>query len=312
MLKVLASAALVALAGCSPYGFSGEVGQFAEGVNQISAAFTAGYANVTNDTVARQDVAFRDRRAAVEVAPSCVFSSADGEAGSAPCRLYPAGGQPPQLTTLEKAAPETEKALAGLRNYAEALQALTNAADRAAFDAAAGRLQAAVGGLASLASSGAPGIGAIAPPAVAALAWLVGTGLDQERYNALRWGVNHSASSVRTIATVLGIGLDAINASRQEQLLSGIRELARLLGPQLSQTDYNARLALTEQRLSQLDALRHVNASRVATLLSRAHDKLLEAVNDPSRSIGDVARAIGEFADHAKALRDALAARSGS
>ena len=203
-MKTLLCSSLFLLIGCSsPYQFSREIGDFSSGVDRVSNAYVAGYDNLTSDRQTYRDLVFADASAKLKLANGCI----PGGVNALLCDFYRQGeSQPsPSDPALAASRQRTLDALSALQNYAHALQAITNAADRAAFNSAAARLNAAVTAL----------LEKVPNPAVAAssavfsasfnvVAWVFGQALDQQRFETLRHDVNLAVAPVRSIAKGLG------------------------------------------------------------------------------------------------------------
>ena len=174
---------LLSLGACSPYPFSKEVSGISTGVDQVSTGFTAGYAALMADRAASAQYQLTARRSKASLAASCGVPVGKSPDSQLPCVVFPAGDTPPGLTKVEQKRDKIMGTLTGLQNYAHALAAVTNAADRAAYDAAVAQLSGAVGALAKNADAAAPGLSTIAPAAVNLVGWVVGTALDQQRFD---------------------------------------------------------------------------------------------------------------------------------
>jgi hypothetical protein len=307
-MRRIAWIVVVFLAGCTPYDFGKEIGSFSTGVDQLSAAFTTGYANLAADLSSQRQLSLDDSKAKVLIARSCAVPVSTLAQSQEPCALYSSRQSAPVLTDLQKTRPATVKVLKVLTDYAHALEAVTSAADRAAFDASSKRLEASVGNLATAANAVAPGAGTIAPVAVSMAAWMVGAALDKDRFDSLQRGVNSADGSVKIVATTLGIGLEAVRNDRLTALYETTVALVKPLEARLSETAYKQRLTEAETTRATLDALRQSNPAGATSSLVEAHEKLVAAVNDPGRSFASMTTAVGDFASQAKALRDALSA----
>lgn len=304
---------LLGLAACSPYSFSKEVGDFSIGVDQLSSAFTDGYSALASDRTTRAQLELTAERAKVGLADAC-FDSEDVN----PCELHRAGTSrtetpEPTLPLIFQQRAKAMDAVAVLRNYAHALAAVTNAADRAAYDAAVAQLAGSVGALAANANAVAPGASIVAPAVVNAGGWVVGTALDQQRFEALKAGVTAAGtppgggSPIATVAQTLGAGLFALSEARQAELVPEAHLLVDRLDPSLSASDYRQALSDAQAVVATLDGVRRSNPTAVANALVDAHDALLAAVNDPRRNSASLVQAVGKFADQAAALQAAFA-----
>lgn len=306
---------LVGVAACSPYVFSGEITTVSTGVDQVANGFTAGYASLAADRAAQVQLALTETRAKADIPRSCLVPVGPSPESQAPCLLFTHGSAEPALTAVEQTRDKTMQVLRVLKNYTHALAAVTNAADRAAFDAAVTQLSGAVGGVAKFADAAAPGTSVIAPAAVNLIGWVFGTALDQQRFDSLKTAVNavgkpgaNGIKPMDSVTRTLGLGLSAIDDARRRILFDEARTLRATLGPAMNDSAYRQRLTDSQAMLAVLDGLRKADPSGTATALGAAHDALVDAVNDPSRNYAALLTAVGLFADKAAALQAAFSA----
>ncbi len=207
---------LLEVAACSPYNFSPEVMIFSSDVDQVSQGFSTTYAALATDRTERFQTELIDGRAAIVSSKSCeVAVSPDVSGSEAPCQLYRQGGAASQPSDVEVALKRTKDTLQpALQNYTHALAAVTNAADRAAYDAAVGQLASALCGITKAAGP----TGAAACQGVTAgvdiIGWLIGQRLDNQRFDSLKAAVNAVGSApegrnsaMKIITDALGKGL---------------------------------------------------------------------------------------------------------
>lgn len=301
---------LLGLASCSPYSYSKEVSAISTGVKNLSDGFASGYTGLASDRAAQAQLGLTDMRTKVSVAASC-----DDPNSQLPCVLYRFGDTPPALTAIEQVRSKTADVLAVLKGYADALAAVTNATDRTAYDAAVVQLSGAVGALAKTADPAAPGVSTVAPALVNLGGWLVGTALDQQRFNSLKVGItaastlqDNGKTPIDTVATTLGSGLLALSLQRQAILSNEVDALIKPLGPSLTAAAYQQRLNEAQEVVAVLDGLRKADPTAAAAGLVKAHAALVAAVNDPTRNYSSLLKSVGDFTDRAAALRTALAA----
>jgi hypothetical protein len=299
---------LVLLAGCSPYQFSQEVGDFSTGVDQLSSSFSNGYTGLAADRAAAAHQALLDRRPRVTTTVSCGVPGKADDYTRLPCGALELNQpQPAPLNSQVDRKTVTDK-LQVLQNYVHALQAVTNAADRAAFDAAAQRLEGAVSNLATTANAAAPGAGAIAPAATNVVLWVVGTALDNDRFDALRNGVTLAATPVKNISAELGTALQIIADDKAQVLTAAAKALLKPLGPKLAATTYKERLVAAEAILAELDAVQLSAPAQAAQKMSKAHSALVAAVQSPHPQLAELMKSLSDFEAAAKPLKDALTA----
>ena len=305
-----------ALAGCSPYNFSSQVTEFSSGVDKLSTGFNATATALATDRENEVEAKLAAARDKVVASPACDVAVNKAVTGSeAPCLLYRAGGQPSAPSAIEVALGKTRTAIAALQAYSHALAAVTDAADRSAYDAAVGKLAQSVAGLASAAGpTGAAAGGGIAS-GVNLIGWLVGEGLDYQRFDALKRAVNAVGTAPPGDDTTIGLVTNAIGKglllAREEQLTTLNRTLdaeIAVLGPADRDADYRQRLADAEALAASIQALREADPVGTAQQLDTAHQALVKAVNDPSKNIADLTAALSAFSSKAEALQSSLTA----
>jgi hypothetical protein len=317
---------LLLLAGttaCSPYSFSKEVASISRGVDKLSDAFSEGYDGLAADRAAKNLIEMVDERKAIIVARSCETRRVRSDNSTAVCALYMQGTEPPTQTEAEATRAVTMESVRILKEYANALAAVTNAADRAAYDAAIAQLAGAVGTMTTAANVVAPGVSVLAPAAVNLIGWLFGTALDQHRYDSLKRAINIVGkplpdqanrapdSPIRVTTRTLGEGLYMLKVARMEVLGAEVDVLVDGLNSRRWSDDaYRKRLVDAQTTLAMANALRKSDPKGAAADLANAHDQLVLAVNDPARSYPDLLKALGEFTDKVTAVHSALAAIS--
>lgn len=317
----LVGALVTLLVACSPYSYSTEIAKVSDGVNKLSDAFTSGLDNIASDRIASTQITIIDNRNSgkqVLVSPNCERSNA--KPGEDPCALYLDGTAPPTLTPAERDRAKAMEAIKVLKDYANALAAVTNAADRTAYDAAVGNLAAAVGTLTAAANAAVPGASAALSAAVNIFGWLVGAALDEQRYDSLKKAVTKvnepvldgdPRSAIRIVTDTLGSGLVAIKVARMEILGNEVDALVGGLNKGgLSEEAYRKRLVDAQAALAVIDGLRKSDARGAASNLAEAHEKLAKAIADPDKNRAAFLKAVGDFGEKVGALEAALKATS--
>jgi hypothetical protein len=306
---------LIGLAACSPYDFSKEVGAFSTGVDQLSSGFTSGYTALAADRAALVQLDLTTTRAKVVMATSCLALPSKSSQNEIPCALYRLGDSPPARSKIEQTRKQTTAFLKTLKDYAQALVAVTNAADRATYNAAVAQLASTVGTIAKDAGPQGAAASTVVPAAVNLIGWLVGTALDQQRLESLKAGViavstplpdKEYTIPINYVARVAGAGLFALALAQREVLVKEINILTHPLGPSLTDAGYRQGLSNAQAVVTALDGLRQTDPTAAAEGLIQAHQALVAAVNDPSQSYATLVKAVGDFADQAAALHTAL------
>jgi hypothetical protein len=314
---------LLGATACSPYSFSSEVASMSSGVDKLSDAFTSGYDGLASDLATTRQIEMAVKRRKLLLAGVCDDDVAARPGSAAVCALYMTGNPEPRLTSLELTRAETMQAVQKLKKYANALAAVTNAADRTAYEAAVSQMSAAVGTLAGPANLAAPGVGVLAPAAINFLGWVFGTALDQQRYDTLRTSINrvgqplpdkdnpNPQSPIRVVTRRLGEGLQVLAVARMDALSREADILVQGLNQRaLSDEAYRKQLAEAWTAAATIEALRRSDPQGAAADLADAHDKLVLAVNDPGRNYGSLLKALGEFGEKVSTVQAAMKAAS--
>ena len=302
---------LGAMTACSPYVYEHEVSAFATGVTAVGEAYTGGMGLLADDSRAFAYQAWLETQPSLSATGECRLRVGDQgrpSPGDRPCTLRAQGQEPPQpppLVTDAESVERVQNILRHLTNYSGALAAITNAEDRQAYDVAAASLSNGISDLAAL--SGFPAAPAIAGAASGGLLWIIGAGFDQQRHDALETATQAAAQPITTLSKTLEEILDRLRTERSRVVVERLNLLGRGLGPQLSRAEYGARLAIAEQLVAELEALRQTDPIATATGLVRAHDALVAALQDDSRQADAVSAAVTDFLEHAQSLREALA-----
>lgn len=311
--SVVLAVLLATLSGCSPYGFSKEVGDLDSSVSGLTASVNSGHQSLLNDTAAskRRDLIYHQRRVAIP--PSCRQQPGRATEGDPPCLAFAVGGTPIPADPAP-IAPKLKTMLAALKDYTSALAAVTKASDRAEFDKEVATLSKSIQGLVA-----ATGVGATAAPVIGVginlFGWLVGTALDQQRYEALRKAVDYvdkpldnGEKPMQVFANALGTSLTALTLRRRNQLLADADLVRAKIGPGMSEETYRARLADLELLLANVDALRKTDPMAAAQGLAKAHEELVKAVNNPKIDFAQLVKTLGDLKEKVSALQSALEA----
>ena len=263
---------------------------------------------VAYDTAAKGHVAGRAeeeralwtaKRALIDIGPGCNDGTPEGPR----CELTTST---PGVRKPEKylATATVYEAALDLRAYASALEAVSNAADRAALQKAQGETLAALEGLGTrLGTAGAAQLqagGALFNLAVTAE-------LDRRRLAALRTAVRGAHPMVQRRGDELGQGLSTLRRAQIAQLYRRSSDLAATLTPELAADTYEAQVRRLQSLVDENERLRKTEPLKAATALVDAHGALLAALNDPGRQGLAVAAAVKTFADAARELHTALA-----
>ncbi|MEL6126227.1 MAG: hypothetical protein AAFR57_07525 [Pseudomonadota bacterium] len=295
--------ALVALlaSGCSPYLYTSEIDAFATATGNLSTGLTqAQQAIRTNPDTHAFWASYADTDKPVR------FSEAGCDTASkTTCYVfvgstaYNAPAEDAQLVA------EIQK-LKSLNGYAAGLQAISNAEDREAFDAARATLATNASTLAG-AASGNPAVTPVAEVAVRAGTTILGYFLDQARFDQLR------ASVLATDKYIAAMGPDlakALGEIRKHQLLAvktRMRTVQGALGSgKLRVTEHERLLTQLQSDVRAVAALQRTRSDKLATELVEAHSALAEALRQRRIDPVAVITAINEFATTASDFKTAF------
>ncbi|WP_428671100.1 hypothetical protein [Reyranella sp.] len=315
---ILLTAMLAALWGCSPYGYSSQIGDLDKSVTGLANSVKSGHEALISDTTNGRNLDLIYRQRPVALSPSCTPGTVRSSPKDLPCAAYKVGGSPEELADPSPIPPKLKAMLAGLKDYTAALAAVTKASDRTDFTTAVGKLSAS----ASAFVGAAAGPGTVVAPIVAAginlAGWLVGTSLDIQRFQALRDAVNRVDKPVAPtnekpmdiFAAELSVHLTSLVGKRRTRLYLAAHVIRAELGPGLGPETYKARLADLGAVLATYEGLRLSDPEGAAKALPAAHAALVEAVNNPKLDIGALMQALGDLKDKVTALETAIAAAS--
>jgi hypothetical protein len=301
---MLALGASLSLAtACSPYIYKREISALATNVETMSTAHDAGLAGARALRLAEQrrdwieNRTHLDTTAACSPTPGALAPPADEET----CELRRADGSAASPSDTEIAARRTQAHIDALVAYVAALQAITNAEDRAAFDEASAELTKTIAELSD--DAAAPRIEA----AGGFLSSVFGAYLDRRRLQALRSGVNAAHPAISDLSLVLATSLDAL---RLEQARLRNRHAAELLtaieADGLDAEAYTALLTELEAETNALEALNRARPRRAGQGLVAAHLALKNALADDRRQSTAVFEAIQQFAEEVQKVEDAF------
>ncbi|TSP13445.1 DUF885 domain-containing protein [Cupriavidus campinensis] len=307
-LGMLAACLCAGLAACSPYLYKSEVESFRAGVNDLATAYQSGTKGVAAERAVIQQTQLTPTRTRVALSPGCALpatvSAAPAADNTLPCALQPAD---PAMAPRQSAPRESTSAaplIHALRDYADALAAITNAQDQEALEAANSKLTGSLAGLASTAKAGLPNeFGAIA-----GLAFSVGVAtLNQRRFDMLKRGVTAANEPVAVLGDAMGQALDTLRKARADGLLLAGTTMAGQINASMSPDDYTAALTTLQAKTDAIETLRRTNARAAADDMVKAHAALAQALNDDTRQVAAVVTALKTFREKARAVQEAFA-----
>lgn len=197
-----------------------------------------------------------------------------------------------------------------LVKYAEALQDVTKASDREAFNAASDKLTAAASTVATTVGGFAGPMGVAAAglvgPAVKLGTFVLGQSLEAARLRALRQGLLDACIPFRTLARAGGL----VGAARRELLfeVSSITLNLAKTGTLPRRVDRVQAFLVGQQAASAIDGLRGPDPLEVARQQIKAHDDLVVAVATGAGQGEEGLEALTKFVSLAAELKKAAEA----
>jgi hypothetical protein len=325
---------LLGVAACSPYNYSKEVSAFDAGVTSLSDGFNAGYTALATNRLTEVKLELINTRSRVDISHGCnhdfiqtkkpaadQVADAD-QATDDSCTLYRHGGAPSEPSANEialknelNASTGAKKALEAVVAYSKALDAVTKASDRTDFNAAVTKLSSAVGAIPGAIGPQGAAAGKVVSAALNAIGWVVGTKLDNDRFDSLKEAVNRVGTSpdgkptpMQVLTIDIGAGLAALGEARLNTLEAELGDAYRMLGPSLTDAAYQQRLNDAEALASSIQTLRENDPNAAAIQMNIAHEALVKAVNDPSRNLPTLMTEMEQFSDQMKTVEAALKA----
>ncbi len=291
------------VAGCSPYIYKSEINGFAAGVEQIGAAYQSGLKSTGGERLERQRWEWATTRARIALTEGCVPSAPGAPDMGGACALREVGKASPAPSQIERQAVAAAPIVKGLRDYADALAAVTNAEDQQTLEAAQARFR---GSIESLAKQRDPALGTSLGPIVDVFSAVTTAVLNARRFEILKDGVSAANEPVVQLGSAMGEVLDAIRTARTNELRLTADFLVAELGPAFGSAEYVSRLDLVEGKVGALEALRRSNPRQAAQDLVSAHEALARALKDDRRQAQAVVAAVRAFVDKAKEVREAF------
>ncbi len=309
------------LASCSPYVYKQEISAFNNGVDAVTASYETGRQSIADTIAQDQQQAFVSGRAKLDLLDGCDEVDPSGNPPKlSPCAVtrFPATN-PPAPPAVETALANAAPAFEALKNYAAALNAITNAADDAQLTAATQSLTSSVDRLTTAAatlSSGPAPPQSVINASSGVVDQLLTVYLDSRRYEVLRNTVPAVDSSIATLAQTVKAALLAIRA---QQLVRLQREMHAAQAPlqsatvgKLSAAEYQNDLAILQIKVVAFNQLRVIDPQVAVNGLVDAHHQLAQALQNDTRQAQPVYTATINFLNSAAQLQSAVLSVSAS
>ena len=303
---IIAFSILPIVCGCSPYLYKDEVGSFNAGVGQLNSAYSDGLEALTNDRAQKSKWSWITVRSALAPTEGCVLDVADAPKSTIPCELHAVNQPVPSPSQTAEQIRQAKAVFDSLENYSAGLSSITNAADRAAFDAAQEKFKVALQNIADLANKNDAAVkqklGAIAN----VFADISGIYLDDRRFEALKSGTEAANPAIKVLGMVAGKSLDALRYDRGRQVYDTINLMSANIGPSMDPSSYGTRVDLLQGKVSVLERLRNSDPLRASKEMVEAHEKLVAALGEKDRQAKAIFIEIQKFLNDSSAVRNAF------
>lgn len=303
MAEVVAALVLVTmLDACSPYRLTASVTGFRNSISTAQASLDDGLTNYRADMASSRVAKLEFAHARVQTSKGCGFSSAADKNGNLnpPCMLIATNEVEPTVPRVIQGAASAKNKMSVLLRYADALQAISNAADSQTISSATDQLAGAASSLVVAAAPAGPQAGVAAATTGAVIAAAIETagttariGLDAQRLEVLRRTVARTDPHIKTISTGLGAYFDTLRLGRMDQLFAEANLRAERVGT--AANDWRAGYDQAQQKLNVYNTLRDASGTEVGEAIAKAHAKLVDAANDTSTGPAEFAAAVGEL-----------------
>jgi hypothetical protein len=323
-------AALGLVSSCSPYPYSDSSAAFSTTNDTLGKSYQTTAQKIHTEQRAARHLAWLNARPDLTFGPGCepggnksvpcdVIETSDLAKAQAAAAITPletssppaqpakpaedvcqpgtdAGATPVRQTVAHLTPLQRAEVLDSLKSYAAALVAITKAQDRADFDAAAGKVSAAVGALVQSAAdasgegaAAAPAAGTVAKASTDILLWVVGQSLDWQRWRELRRATAAACEPVHSLAMAVQFMLeeqrDVELRTLRPQLTLYIQAANRLRASRANDQAYGDAIDRAFTAADSYQAVRVTAPQAAAQSLQEAHDKLVVAVrNDTGQS----------------------------
>ena len=132
---ILVLATVAGVAGCAPYVYKSEINAFSSGVENLATAYKFGLKSLASERAAQERLRLSSDRPPVALSEDCEVSLKVPEGGP-PCMALAGRREPIPVSPVERQAMTAAPVVQALRDYADALAAVTNAEDEAQLEAA--------------------------------------------------------------------------------------------------------------------------------------------------------------------------------
>lgn len=313
---------LLLLTACSPYVYNQEIAGFGSGVGALNTSYQTGEQSLDALVQQQQQASYVAARTQLHLLVGCGHYDPEGTPPVLPaCMVVPVtANAPPPLTSQQTILASAAPTFAALKTYADALTAVTNAADDTTLTQAEQSLGTAAASMAK-GMTPAPGGSAAAkaaPPATTPsasltqasteLGWAITSYLDHRRYAALRDAVPAANDAIQgPLSKTVLQALVAIRSVQLDQLNSDMLAAELLLiqpsAGKLSQADYQTKLTALQAKVAAFNAARVVDPTATVAAMTKAHQQLADALKNGTGQDQAILAAVQSFASQANQLK---------
>lgn len=298
------------LSACSPYVYKAEINGLSTGVGDLSTAFRTALQDARADRTNQLSIRWMKDRPAL-TGDNCGTALNPALADASSCVLREPGARAPQSSPIVMKAADAAPIVKALQDYAAALAAVSNAADRQAFDSATASLGKSVEGLLKAAGTKDATLLASVGPVTALLDSVAGIVLDTRRFNTLRAAVLGSDVAIGVLADALGETLQDLKVARITALTTPLNQLGDARSNKaMGFAELQYRQSSSYAARDEIAALQAVDPRKAAKDMSTAHAQLAAAMKDDTRQLKPLIATTKDFVDKAQAVRGAFNASS--
>lgn len=287
----------VALGGCVSGNYAKAVGDFSTTVQKSRAAF---------DDVNQQSMKLEDRRIylrAIEEPGELKFGNHSCLRRSEGCTLLFKGRQVPSKDVVENVS----ELFADFSGYAKGLGDIANSTARADVDKAMSSIQTNLKQLATAAKMTGPTLNYV-DPVIGLLGWVVGTYLDQVRYDAIKEAVTKADPIISQASEIFAQTSSVLLSDMRNALVKEVGERRREFREKKTRESYDALLDTTRT----FDAVLKLDPEKQILKLGTAHSELkkafdkgdfgsvIENLDAWQRELDQVGKIIGAFVSASK------------
>jgi hypothetical protein len=294
---------LILVVGCSPYIYKSEINGFSNGMNNLNVAYSSGLKSLGTERQEKQRWDWAKNKALVSLTEGCVPQATGGPDTTPPCALQANGMALPAPSRTETEAVKAAPIIKALREYADALAAVTNSKDQQDLEEAQAQFKNSIQNLAKQRDTK---LTKPAGPISELFSGVMTAALNARRFAILKEGVIAANEPVATLGGAMGDTLEALRTARANELRQYALGLTIDLNSAVGRADYYSLLNLAAGKVNAIEALRISDPGKAAQDMVKAHNELALAFKDNRRQAQEVIKSVQAFVDKAKAVREAF------